>query len=50
LLQVLDNGEMLEFDTPDMLLNNAESHFTSLVEQTGPVEAERLRILANAAQ
>jgi hypothetical protein len=39
---------MLEFDTPEMLLNNPNSHFTSLVEQTGPVESERLRTLVNA--
>ena len=32
-----------------MLLSNPNSHFTSLVEQTGPAEAEHLRNLANAS-
>ena len=47
LSQVLGNGEMLEFDRPTVLLSNSESYFVSLVEQTGPAEAEYLRVLAN---
>ncbi|UJR31956.1 hypothetical protein I4U23_019429 [Adineta vaga] len=46
---VLGNGGVLEFDTPDVLLSNNESHFATLVEQTGVTEAEHLRLLANAA-
>jgi len=43
----LGNGELLEFDTPSALLSNSNSYFVSLVEQTGPAEAEYLRTLAN---
>ncbi len=43
---VLGNGELLEFDAPSVLLSNPNSHFTSLVEQTGAAEAEHLRTLA----
>ncbi|CAF1477796.1 unnamed protein product, partial [Rotaria sordida] len=44
---VLGNGELLEFDSPKVLLSNSTSHFTLLVEQTGVAEAEYLRTLAN---
>jgi hypothetical protein len=37
----------LEFDTPQALLLDANSQFSSLVEQTGAAEAEYLRSLAN---
>ncbi|CAF4171689.1 unnamed protein product, partial [Rotaria sordida] len=40
---VLGNGELLEFDSPKVLLSNSTSHFTLLVEQTGVAEAEYLR-------
>jgi hypothetical protein len=46
-LKVLGNGEVLEFDTPSILLSNENSYFISLVKQSGPAEAEYLRILAN---
>jgi hypothetical protein len=48
-LKVLGNGELLEFDAPNVLLSNPDSHFTALVEQAGPAEAEYLRTLANAS-
>ena len=38
---------MLEFDRPTVLLSDPKSYFVSLVEQTGPAEAEYLRALAN---
>ena len=38
---------MLELDRPTVLLSNPKSYFVSLVEQTGPAEAEYLRALAN---
>ena len=41
---------MLEFDTPSILLANAKSYFVSLVDQTGPSEAEHLRSLAKQAE
>ncbi|CAF3403813.1 unnamed protein product [Rotaria sp. Silwood1] len=44
---VLGNGELLEFDTPQALLSNSNSHFTSLIEQTGSTEAQFLRTLVN---
>ena len=45
--QVLGNGELLEFDSPSVLLSNSTSHFASLVEQAGSAEAKYLRTLAN---
>ncbi|CAF3617483.1 unnamed protein product [Rotaria sp. Silwood1] len=45
---VLGHGKLLEFDTPAVLLSNPTSHFTSLVEHSGSVEAKHLRALANA--
>ena len=38
----------MEFDTPDVLLSDPGSQFTSLVEQTGAAEGEHLRMLASA--
>jgi hypothetical protein len=46
---VLGNGELLEFDSPDVLLSDSESQFSSLVNQAGAAEAEHLRMLASAA-
>jgi hypothetical protein len=46
---VLGNGELLEFDSPDVLLSDSESQFSSLVNQAGVAEAEHLRMLASAA-
>ena len=46
---MLGNGELLEFDSPHVLLSQYQSQFTSLVEQTGVAEAEHLRMLANVA-
>jgi ATP-binding cassette subfamily C (CFTR/MRP) protein 1 len=46
---VLGNGELLEFDSPHVLLSQYESQFSSLVEQTGVAEAKHLRMLANVA-
>ena len=41
------NGRLLEFDSPQALLANANSHLTLLVDQTSAAEAEHLRMLAN---
>ncbi len=46
---MLGNGELLEFDSPDALLSNSGSQFALLVEQTGAVAAEHLRLLASVA-
>ncbi len=46
---MLGNGELLEFDSPDVLLSNSESQFASLVDQSGAGEAEHLRMLASTA-
>ncbi len=47
MFKVLENGTLLEFDTPIALLSNPSSHLTSLVEQSGSIEAKHLRALAN---
>lgn len=39
---------MVEFDSPSVLLDNTQSYFSSLVEQTGAAEAEYLRRWANS--
>ncbi|CAF4061065.1 unnamed protein product [Rotaria sp. Silwood2] len=46
-IMVLSNGELVEFDTPFVLLSNSNSYLASLVEQTGPAQAEYLRTLVN---
>ncbi|CAF1538860.1 unnamed protein product [Rotaria sordida] len=48
-IMVLSNGKLVEFDSPEVLLLNTQSHFTSLVEQTGTIEAEYLRAMASLA-
>ncbi|KAG0018030.1 hypothetical protein BGZ81_010421 [Podila clonocystis] len=47
---VLDHGEIREFDTPANLLRNPDSVFSSMVDETGAVNAALLRSLANAAE
>ena len=42
---MLGGGRVLEFETPEVLLSNARSHFSSLVDQSGVGEAEHLRML-----
>ncbi|CAF3332630.1 unnamed protein product [Rotaria socialis] len=46
-IMVLSNGELVEFDTPETLLSDVQSHFAILVEQTGTNEADYLRTIAN---
>jgi hypothetical protein len=43
---VFSDGKLVEFDKPEVLLSNGDSHFASLVEQTGSAEAEHLHTLA----
>jgi hypothetical protein len=50
LLKVLGSGKVLEFDTPQALLFDANSQFTSLVKQSGSSEAEHLKRLSNASK
>ena len=38
---------MLEFDTPQSLVLNDRSHLNYLIQQTGPKEANYLRMLIN---
>ncbi|KNC52272.1 uncharacterized protein AMSG_01099 [Thecamonas trahens ATCC 50062] len=47
-VMVLDDGELVEFDTPAALLDNPSGFFTSLVEATGDASAAQLRALAEA--
>ncbi|KAF9914155.1 hypothetical protein BX616_008850 [Lobosporangium transversale] len=46
---VLDHGEIKEFDTPANLLSRPDSVFSSMVDETGPINAALLRSLAAAA-
>jgi hypothetical protein len=48
-LKVLDNGELLECDSPYALLNNPNSHLSLLVSQLGEVEFDYLRQMAKIA-
>ena len=46
---VLDQGTIREFDTPNALLQNPNSLFSNMVEETGPTNAALLRRLAAEA-
>ena len=43
--QVLDHGEVMEYDEAKVLLSRSSSYFSSLVKQIGSGEAEYLRLL-----
>ncbi len=43
---MLSDGKVVEFDIPEILLSNEQSHFALLVEQAGAAEAKYLHILA----
>ncbi len=45
-LQVLRNGELLEYGEPYDLLCNPDSYLLRLVDQTGPTSAEKLKMIA----
>jgi ABC-type proline/glycine betaine transport system ATPase subunit len=47
---VLSYGLIDEFDTPANLLRNPNSHFTGMVNETGPVNAQLLRNIAFAKE
>ncbi len=49
-MQVLGNGSVLEFDSPQSLLSDENSQFSSLVRQAGSSEAEYLRTLVNVTK
>ncbi|KAH6791430.1 multidrug resistance-associated protein 13, partial [Perilla frutescens var. frutescens] len=40
---VLDSGQVIEYDTPEKLLENEASAFSKMVQSTGPANAEYLR-------
>ncbi|XP_022879360.1 ABC transporter C family member 2-like isoform X2 [Olea europaea var. sylvestris] len=42
---LLDAGQVVEYDTPEMLLQNVESAFSKMVQSTGAANAEYLRSL-----
>ena len=46
---VLDNGRLVEFGPPAVLLENAAGAFSSLVDEGGPAASLHLRSLANQA-
>ncbi|KAJ3219950.1 Multidrug resistance-associated protein 9, partial [Clydaea vesicula] len=43
---VLEKGRVIEFDSPKALLSNPNGLFTSLIEETGPANADLLKSLA----
>jgi ABC-type multidrug transport system fused ATPase/permease subunit len=43
---VMDNGNVLEFESPAKLLRDSNSSFSKLVDQTGPDSAQSLRAIA----
>lgn len=45
-IMVLDQGKIVEFDTPDKLLGNEESYFGNLIKEGGKVFEENMRTLA----
>jgi ATP-binding cassette subfamily C (CFTR/MRP) protein 4 len=47
-LKVLENGKVLEFNSPRVLLSDPTSHLSSLVKQAGTAEVEYLRMMANS--
>ena len=44
--QVLDAGQLVEFDEPYNLLQNMDGIFTRMVRETGNVEEDRLLKIA----
>lgn len=46
---VLDAGEVKEFDEPYILLQNRNSQFSHMVQQTGPGMSQQLRDIARTA-
>ena len=46
IFQVLDAGEIIEFDEPYLLLQNADGLFRKLVNQTGQQMETKLNLLA----
>ena len=44
---VMEDGKVGEYDTPKVLVNNKNSLFSQLIDQTGPSNAALLRKLAN---
>ena len=50
LIQVLDRGELLEFDRPSVLLKNENGLFSNLVAETGRANASVLKRLAVASE
>ncbi|KAI8926107.1 P-loop containing nucleoside triphosphate hydrolase protein [Entophlyctis helioformis] len=45
---VLEAGQVVEFDSPHVLLSRPESHFSQLADATGPENAQLLRDIAAA--
>ena len=43
---VLDDGKIVEFNSPGKLLENSEGYLTQLVNQTGPAAKRKLSQMA----
>nr|XP_012235196.1 PREDICTED: multidrug resistance-associated protein 4-like isoform X2 [Linepithema humile] len=46
---IMDHGQVLEFDHPYILLQNEQSHFSGMVQQTGNLMTEQLKQCAKEA-
>ncbi|XP_048247853.1 ATP-binding cassette sub-family C member 4-like isoform X3 [Haliotis rufescens] len=46
---VMDDGKIIDFDEPHLLLEKGEGHFYQMVQQTGKTEAEHLIEIAETA-
>ncbi|KAJ8327311.1 hypothetical protein, variant [Batrachochytrium dendrobatidis JEL423] len=47
-VMVMHHGKVVEFDTPLVLMDNPKSKFSLMLSQTGDVDPEKLRALAQA--
>ena len=45
-IQVLNNGQVKEYDSPYALLQNPNSQLKGMVEQTGPAASRKLHQMA----
>lgn len=49
ILQVVDGGQIVEFDSPYVLLQNATGTFAQMVKQTGRDIADHLKTIAETS-
>lgn len=39
----MNQGRVMEYDSPSALLKNPDGHFTKIIDATGPAMADKLR-------